>query len=143
MSKKLRILLLCGLVVALIALAALIGFFGSGTAPSAPLPNPNGYDDFLKAGALVTGDVSGAPTLGLEELRNLMLTNAEPLRLVRLGLTRACSFPTDSAITDFSSALGDLGNLKRLVQLLVAEGRLAEIESQPAHAARSYLDAIH
>jgi len=71
-----------------------------------------------------------------------MLTNAEPLRLVRLGLTRACSFPTDSAITDFSSALGDLGNLKRLVQLLVAEGRLAEIESQPADAARSYLDAI-
>jgi len=72
-----------------------------------------------------------------------MLTNAEPLAPGAVWGSRArVSFPTDSAITDFSSALGDLGNLKRLVQLLVAEGRLAEIESQPADAARSYLDAI-
>jgi hypothetical protein len=25
--------------------------------PSPPLPNPNGYDDFLRAGGMVTGDV--------------------------------------------------------------------------------------
>ena len=108
--------------------------------PPALLPNPNGYDDFLKAGALVVGDVSSAPTFGLEELRTLMLTNAEPLRLLRLGLSRACSVPTDSFITNFS--MSDLGTLKGLAYVLVGEGRLAELENRPADATRSYLDAI-
>lgn len=141
MTKRIAIIGTCVVVIALIALVALRGFFGSLPAPM-PLPNPNGYNDFLKAGTLVIGDAGNAPTMALEELRILVQTNAEPLRLMRLGLTRQCSFPTDSAITNSSAMLNDLAKLKSLARLLAAEGRLAELEERPGDAIRTYLDTI-
>src|SRR5437867_3628759 len=74
------------------------------TPPSPPLPNPNGYDDFLNAAALLTGDVGNASTSDHDSLRALVSTNSETLRLLRLGLTRDCSVPTDSAITGQAKA---------------------------------------
>jgi hypothetical protein len=142
MSKKSRILLLCSAVIALLAFVALIGLFSGHQPPPTPLPNPNGYDDFLKASALAAGDVGNAPTMGLEELRILVQTNAEPLRLVRLGLNRRCALPIDSAITNASAMLDDLAKLKSVARLLVAQGRLAELEDRSADAIRIYLEAI-
>src|SRR5436190_5853138 len=109
---------------------------------SPPLPNPNGYDDFLKAIALSTGDVGNSSTLDHDGLRALVSTNAEPLRLLRFGLSRSCSVPTDSAMTNIAGVLTELANLKSLVRLLAAEGRLAEMEGRYADAAKSYIDAI-
>jgi len=106
------------------------------------LPNPNGYDDFLKAAALLTGDVDDASTLDHEALRALVFTNSESLRLLRLGLSRQCAVPIDSALTNVAGLLGDLTPLKRLARLLAAEGRLREMENQSADAARSYVDLI-
>ena len=142
MPRKLRILLLATLV--LLGLATLTGlfFFVGRSPPPPPLPNPNGYDDFLSAAALLTGDVANAPSLDQDGLRALVSTNAESLRLLRLGLTRGCSVPTDSAITNMSGLLNDLANLKSLARLLEEEGRLAEMEHRYGDAARSYVDAI-
>ena len=108
-----------------------------------PLPNPNGYDDFLKAAALLTGDVGKDLTLDHDGLRSLVSTNSESLRLVRLGLTRDCSVPTESAMRNVAGMLTDMSDLKRLVQLLAAEGRLREMDNQLADAAQCYVDAIH
>ena len=113
------------------------------TPPRLPLPNPNGYDDFLKATRFLTGDLGNASTLDHDGLQALVSTNAEPLRLTRLGLSRGCSVPTDSAITNIPGMLADLSNLKSLAHLLVEEGRLAEMEGRYADAAQSYIDAIH
>jgi hypothetical protein len=140
--RKLRILLLAAVVIFLLAIVSLVGFMRSGPPVGPPLPNPNGYDDFLKAAALVTGDVGNASTLDRNSLRALVSTNAESLRLLRLGLTRDCSVPTDSAMTNIAGVLGDLANLKSLVRLLSEEGRLAEMEARYEDAAHSYLDAI-
>ena len=110
--------------------------------PSSPLPNPNGYDDLLKAGQSVTGKLDGLSDLDHDALRALVATNAEALQLLRLGLSRKCAVPTDATIAYFGSISGDLIGLKSLARLLAAEGRLAEMEGRPADAARSYVDAI-
>jgi len=111
--------------------------------PSGPsLPNPNGYDDFVKAGRAVEGDASTFADLELGALRTAILTNAEPLRLLALGLTRQCSFPTDMGVTNSDLAFGDLSKLKRLAQLLCAEGRLAAMEGRPIDAARAYIEVM-
>jgi hypothetical protein len=62
---------------------------------------------------------------------------------LRLGLTRRCAVPTDAAIHNFASLWRDFRNLKSLAFLLSAEGRLRELDNQPADAAQSYIDAIY
>jgi hypothetical protein len=140
--RKSRTLVLALVVIFVLTMLTVL-FLSGGRIPSRPpLPNPNGYGDFLKAAALLTGDVGNAWTFDRDGLRALVSTNAETLRLLRLGLTRDCSVPTDSAMTNFSGLLVDLANQKSLVRLLAEEGRLAEIEARYADAAHSYLDAI-
>jgi len=107
-----------------------------------PLPSPNGYDDFLKAASWLSGDVGNASALDHDSLRALVSTNAESLRLLRLGLSRKCALPADAAMTNVPGMLADLANLKRLAQLLAAEGRLREMDNERLGAALGYLDAI-
>jgi hypothetical protein len=109
--------------------------------PPSPLPNPNGYDDFIKAAGMVQGDVGNASTLEHDELRALVSTNAEVLSLVRLGLSRRCSIPADWT-TNISGVVSELGQVKSLARLLAEEGRLAEMEGRRGDAMHSYLDTI-
>jgi hypothetical protein len=128
--------------VAALAVVMLLAITLTRPSPPAPLPNPNGYDDFLKAGTVVVGPVGDFPTLEHNTLRDLVSTNAEALRLLRLGLTRQCAVPAGIAVTNMAGMMTDLAGMKRLVQLLAAEGRLHELDDQPMEAARTYLDAI-
>jgi hypothetical protein len=141
MSRKARTLLLALVVVLVLATLTMLCLLVGGTPPT-PLPNPNGYNDFLTAAGLLTGDISNASALDHDGLRALVSTNSESLRLLRLGLTRGCSVPTDSAMTNMTGLLSDLANLKSLVRLLEEEGRLAEMENRYGDAAHSYVDAI-
>lgn len=142
MSRRNRAWLFALVVIFLLAMVTALFLSTGRIPPSPPLPNPNGYDDFLKAAALMTGDVGNTSTLDHDGLRALVATNAESLRLVRLGLSRQCALPADSAMTNVAGLLADLAALKRLAQLLATEGRLREMENRPADAARSYVDAI-
>src|SRR5215469_6687641 len=143
MPRRIRMLLLAmGAIFILTVLSVIV--FTAGRPPASPaLPNPNGYDDFLKAAALLTGDVGNAATNDHDALQALISTNAETLRLLRLGLSRNCSVHTDSVMTNVGGELNDLAGSKRLAQLLVQEGRLAEMEGRFADAAQSYVDMIH
>lgn len=142
MPRKVRTLLLALVVIFVVAMLTVVFLFVGRTPPPSPLPNPNGYDDFLNAAALLTGDAGNASTLAHDGLRALVSTNAESLRLLRLGLTRQCALPADSAMTNIPGMLSDLAAMKRLVQLLAAEGRLREMDNRLADAAQSYVDAI-
>lgn len=123
-------------------LAALVGtmFFGRTVPP--PLPIPNGYDDLIKAGQGIRGNVSAISELDTVALRLLVTNHANTLLLLRIGLSRTSAVPTESFIANFATASTDLTSLKALANLLRAEGRLAELERRPGDAARSYLDAI-
>jgi hypothetical protein len=106
-----------------------------------PLPQPNGYDDFVKAGGMVTDDTSGYGTMSEEELRAFVRKNAEALKLARAGLGRECRVPLDFSATN-ETYVRNLAIIKRLAFTLTAEGRLAEMENRPADAAEAYLAVI-
>jgi hypothetical protein len=117
-------------------------FLGNSTPPPTPLPNPNGYDDFVKAGQMVKGNPSTNDTMSKEELEGLIAANAEALKLVRLGLSRECREPVEYSDSYATKLLPELANFKQLVFLFVAEGRLAEMDGRTNDAARIYLDGI-
>src|SRR3974390_774991 len=137
-----RLLLVLGLVTcALLAAGAVVILCLGRTTRLPPLPSPNGYDDLLKAGRLSTR-FDSVNDLDHDRLRILVATNSKALRPLRVGLARHCAVPTESTIANFSTISGDLIGLRSLARVLVAEGRLAEIENRPTDAAHSYLDAI-
>src|ERR1017187_9007100 len=67
--------------------------------PLAPLPNPNGYDVFVKAGQTVTGDPDHYNQLNEQQLGELVATNAETLQLLRAGLSNQCRVPVQFSQT--------------------------------------------
>ena len=101
--------------------------------PVAPLPNPNGYDDLVKAGDMVADNVHTYEEMDKQELRALVATNSMALQLARMGLQRDCRVTLDYPA---------IGSLKELAQAFEAEGRLAEIENHSNNAINSYLDLV-
>lgn len=122
MRKRLRGILLALAVAFVLVFIALIAFTNGRSTPLPPLPNPNGYDDFLQAAKLLTGDIGNYGTLDHNGLREVVSSNTGSLRLLRLGLTRTCAVPTEAALTNFAGMMSDLPKLKLLAHLLIAEG---------------------
>jgi hypothetical protein len=141
-SNVRRLMVILGVIAVLVAAGIVAMIFIGRPAAFRALPSPNGYDDLLKAGQAVTGKIDDAPDLDREGLRALVTTNAEALRLLRVGLARDCAVPTDALIANFGAVTWDMIGLKRVAKLLSAEGRLAENENRPADAARSYTDSM-
>src|SRR5690242_8764355 len=74
----------------IVALVFLIA--GNRQAPAAdlPLPNPNGYDQFIEAAGMLRGDAGLWDTMNETELAALVATNAEALALARSAFTNEC-----------------------------------------------------
>src|SRR5215469_7700909 len=119
--RRLKLLFIFSGVVLVLFLALMIFIWGP-TSPGAPLPNPNGYDDFVAAGKSIRGDPSGFSVLTHEQLQGLVSSNSEPLRLFQTGLTRECRAPTALLITNLGVLATDLPALKRVALLLSAQG---------------------
>jgi len=88
MPQKFRTLLLASVVIAVLAVVAMFVFSTARPPVYPPLPNPNGYDDFLRAAAQIKGDAATSSTLDHDSRRQLISSNAEPLRMIRVGLGR-------------------------------------------------------
>jgi len=110
--------------------------------PLAPLPNPNGYVDLVKASKMIEGDVWDYDTAGLEKLRGIVSTNARVLALARITLTNQCAVPLQFTQAFQTNRIEVLVGFKSLAQAFVCEGELAEKENRFGDAARSYLDTI-
>ncbi len=109
--------------------------------PVPPLPHPNGYENLVKAGNMVSNDFEDYDELTSAKLRELINNDAMTLQTARTGLQQECRVTLDYSVTS-SAHLDQLAALKRLAYAFVAEGRLAEMEKRPADAAKSYLDTI-
>ena len=77
-----------------------------------------------------------------EELARLLLQNAEGLKLARTGLSKECPVPIQFSTNYFESHLPELSAMKAVWFVLMAEGRLAELQNRQRDAAQSYVDAI-
>lgn len=137
MLRKNRRVLLGLLAVLVLAVLVLIAFTAGRPPARPPLPNPNGYDDLIKAGEALHATLEELLTLDQPGLADLVRTNVEALRLLRLGLSRPCARPLVPSLTNGAR----IDAMYRLAALLAAEGRLREMDNRPAEAALSYVDA--
>jgi hypothetical protein len=112
-------------------------------APLAPLPNPNGYDDLVKAGKMLANDTGDFNETNAAQVRKIVATNAAALAIARAALSNQCRVPVQFTAAFNSNHGSDLAPIKFLARAFIAEGRLAEMENRPADAAKSYLDTIH
>ena len=129
-------------IVAVLLVVAVLMFTLTQPVPvPAALPNPNGYNDFVKAGRMVADDSPDYGTINEEELRALVKKNTEALKLARAGSGRECRVPLDYSATNATHS-EDLAAIKRLARTFTAEGRLAEMENRPGEAAESYLGTV-
>jgi hypothetical protein len=128
-------------VAVLLVVAALLFTLSQPRPASPPLPKPNGYDDLIQAGAMLAAKTSDFSTMSPADLRALVRTNAEPLKLARTGLSKACQVPLDYSSPN-PSYFTNLAYFKRLAQGLAAEGQLMDLEGRPTDAVEAYLTTI-
>lgn len=135
--------LLIGLAALVLVLMGALAIMTGKPPPLPPLPQPNGYDDFVKAGRVVVSAQNDNPAdLELEELRARVTANREALRLARAGLQRECRVVLDFSTNNLANHVAQMGTFKALTRAFLAEGSLSERENRPGDAARAYLDAI-
>jgi len=117
-----------------VLVGAFIGFRRNPLASE--FPNPNGYDDLLRASERVERRLSKITSD--EELQLSVSNNAPALALARIGLSRECRVRLLAA----PMYVTNLPPLKTLGQAFINEGRLAENDHRLVDATRSYVDAM-
>ena len=106
----------------------------------APLPDPNGYDDLVRAGGLVTDEpIIGSST---DPLRAYVEANRPALDLLRQGLERPCRVPLPGSITELSTLMDRAGAIRKAWRVLDSAARLARRDGDRAEAVRCYLDMV-
>jgi PHD/YefM family antitoxin component YafN of YafNO toxin-antitoxin module len=112
--------------------------------PRPALPNPNGYDYFVKAGEALTGMWTNLThhTLTASELQAFLAANQSSLELVREGLRYQSHADMDYDATYIEGEMTNLGRFKHLARLFAGEGWLAELEGRPGAAVDAYLDGM-
>jgi hypothetical protein len=145
MTKKTRnwLIALCILAFPFILFFGCLIFMEEPLPPLAPLPNPNGYDDLVKAGKMIKGDVWDYDKASLEKLRGIVLTNAGALSLARSALSNQCAVTLQFSRSSWTNHLPELIGFRGLAQAFACEGKFAETENRFNDAAKCYLDAIH
>jgi hypothetical protein len=108
-----------------------------------PLPDPNGYENLVKAGTMLANDTGDFNETNVAQVRKIVSANAAALVLARVGLSNQCRVPVQYSEFFNSNHVSDLAPIKFLARAFIAEGRLAEMEDRPVDAAKSYLDTIH
>src|SRR5437879_6088916 len=114
--KRRRMLLFGLLCVGILFTLCLLGFALLSRRPA--LPNPNGWDDFVKAGEAVIDRSNWDSADDPDRQRALVATNSEALRLLHLGLTRECRFPLQRWRTNLNNLAPMFGSFKFLCHLL-------------------------
>ena len=124
-------------------LLGLLIFWDAEPLPPLPtMPNPNGYNDLVKAGKMVSNDFANYDELSLPKLRELTGKNAEALQIARTGLQQTCRVTIDYS-PDLGTHFNELPAIKHLALAFAAEGKLAEMENRTNDAIGAYLDLGH
>ena len=107
-----------------------------------PLPNPNGYDQFIKAAEMLKGDPSGFEGMSESELAALIAPNVQALVLAHSAFTNQCRVPIHDANVYTQNQNFVWIGTQDLAAFMTAKGRLAELQHHPAEAASDYLEVI-
>jgi hypothetical protein len=117
-------------------------FLGAVGPKPAPMPNPNGFDDFVKAVSMMRSTHKDFWDMSQPELKAFFTTNAPAMERGRRGLSRECRTPSDYS-NDFMGQFIYTGmNVKELALAFNAQGKLAMLEGRTNDAVECYLDCI-
>lgn len=126
----------------LILLAAIFFFSRSSTPEFEPVPNPNGYSDFVAAGQMIDDSPDFESANLLQHLQKYVPEHHEALQRARAGLAKSCSVPTEYSMNYAQRWLPTLAGEKRIAQVFCAEATLAQLENRPADAAKISLECF-
>jgi hypothetical protein len=139
--NRVRTIVAVGLI-GVLGLVSYLAIWLGQTPAATPLPQPNGYDDFLKAGQMLSPGPAELDKMSAEELREAVAANTEALRLARAGLQKTSRVPLESSTDYIDRHQAELGVFKRLTRSFIGEGKLAEAENRFGDAALAYLDGL-
>ena len=143
--RRIKILILALFLLAVLGMASVLLLNRPGdTFIAPPLPQPNGYDDFLRACDSITGEAVDDTTATTNDLRLFLARNTDALGQIKLGLSRECGVPLDtspSAVTN-TTHLQDLSALKKCALLLITQGKVAEKDGKNVEAIEAFLDTL-
>ncbi len=114
---------------------------------SPPLPDPNGYDDVLRAArSILRSDVKfvevEVTTANPSELRRVVEPNREALSVAREGLRKPFQVPFEYRMSAMSRSISEMSQLRAVARMFYAEGRLAEADGRTDEALSAYLDDV-
>jgi hypothetical protein len=104
------------------------------------LPNPNGYDQLVRAGEQLVGEPGDATNAAL--LRAFINRNNPALTLARQGLRLPACVPVGYTNGWIGAHLPELAALKRVARAIQCQARLAEAEHRFNDAAEDCLDCV-
>ena len=141
-NRKIRTLLITGLLL-FVALLIAVPYFSSSSHPTAEIvPNPNGYDDFVIAGKLVQEDILNQKTNTIQQIKTCLSSNHVALDYAHAAFSKECATPTEYSDTYIRPHIDQLKALKQIAWALYLEGKLAQMEGRPGDAAQDYLTVI-
>lgn len=105
------------------------------------LPNPNGYDDFLRAAQSQVTWATNFRNLSIDELRGMVQQHSQALVQVREGLTKQSAVRITNEVIWQDIHHVHLQSHRSMVLLLSAEGMIAVEEHRTNDAARAFTDA--
>ncbi len=115
---------------------------GRGPTSTPKLPNPNGYDDIVKAGSLVKGPWPNKGDLAratVPEIRAFVEANKATLDLARVGLDRVCVVPLENSQAGLDKHFNDISPIRAVGRLLQGEAKVAEADGRIVDASKAYL----
>jgi hypothetical protein len=109
------------------------------------IPDPNGYDDLVRAGALVKGEWPNKGDLAkarVEEVRAIVEANKASLEIVKVGLGRECMVRMVDTNEGLGEHLSDISKLRQVYRLLIGQGLVFEADGRIAEAAGCYRELL-
>ena len=113
--------------------------------PPIKMPDPNGYEDLARAGAMIHGDWPNKGDFAkakLDEVRAFLESNRSSLDLARVGLGRECLSPFENSHAGLGKHMKDFGQIRGVARLLTGEGIVRQADGQTVEAVRSYRDVL-
>lgn len=107
-----------------------------------PLPEPNGYDDFVAAGRMISQEPDDVNVADEATLATFVDENQAALERGRLGLTRECRVPIEFTRQHITDSIDRISQVRKFARLLSAEGRLAALRGRTTQASESFLDLV-
>jgi hypothetical protein len=118
----------------------------TGRQPPLPkLPDPNGYDDIVKAGSLVKGtwpNKGDFAKAAVSDVRAFVEANKATLDLARVGLGRECVVPLENSQEGMERHFEALSPIRAVGRLLQGEALVAQADGRIADASKAYHDEL-